>query len=105
SDKSGQRGVTRVWPPLPVLRSGVNVSHLVPLSRGRFCNLNKRSTWVKATGPRREAHDDADWLELAAAPPKLLRVLVALDNTAARAGIKRAIEPHGLKVVGEASQS
>jgi DNA-binding NarL/FixJ family response regulator len=60
---------------------------------------------VKATGPRREAHDDADWLELAAAPPKLLRVLVALDNTAARAGIKRAIEPHGLKVVGEASQS
>jgi len=60
---------------------------------------------VKATGPRREAQDDADWLELAAAPPKLLRVLVALDNTAARAGIKRAIEPHGLKVVGEASQS
>jgi len=42
---------------------------------------------------------------LAAAPLEVLRVLIADDKTAARAGIKRAIEPHGLKVVGEASRA
>ena len=63
---------------------------------------------MQATGTRNEAHDAHDgagWLDLAAAPLEVLRVLIADDKTAARAGIKRAIEPHGLKVVGEASRA
>lgn len=63
---------------------------------------------MQATGTRNEAHeahDGAGWLDLAAAPLEPLRVLIADDNTAARAGIKRAIEPHGLNVVGEASRA
>lgn len=58
-----------------------------------------------ATGSRHGGHEEAGWLELAAAPLESLRVLIADDKTAARAGIKRAIEPHGLHVVAEASQA
>ena len=63
---------------------------------------------MRATGSRyeaQEAHDEAGWLELAAGPLEPLRILIADDNTAARAGIKRAIEPHGLNVIGEASHA
>lgn len=60
---------------------------------------------MQATGPLHDAHDDANWLGIATAPPEPLRVLVADDNTAARAGIKRAIEPHGLQVVAEAMRA
>lgn len=37
--------------------------------------------------------------------PDELRVMVADDQVAVRAGIKRAIEPHGLHVVAEASEA
>lgn len=60
---------------------------------------------MRATGSRYEAQEEAGWLELATAPLEPLRVLIADDNTAARAGIKRAIEPHGMSVIGEASQA
>ena len=36
---------------------------------------------------------------------RALRVVVADDQVAVRAGIKRAIEPHGLHVVAEASDA
>ncbi len=57
---------------------------------------------TEAAHDAHDAHDDANRLGLATAPPELLQVLVADDSTAARAGIKRAIEPHGLHVVAEA---
>jgi DNA-binding NarL/FixJ family response regulator len=60
---------------------------------------------VHATGRRPEPQDETSWLELAGSPPEVLRVVVADDKTAARAGIKRAIEPHGLQVVAEASHA
>lgn len=61
---------------------------------------------MQRAGSRYEAHDaheELGWPELAATPHEPLRVLIADATTAARAGIKRAIEPHGLNVVGEAS--
>lgn len=60
---------------------------------------------MQATGPLHDPHDEANWLELATAPLEPLRVLVADDATAARAGIKGAIEPHGLQVVAEATHA
>ena len=58
---------------------------------------------MPATGPPHGVQEQASWLELAGPPAEPLRVLIADDNTAARAGIKRAIEPHGLLVVAETS--
>jgi DNA-binding NarL/FixJ family response regulator len=60
---------------------------------------------VDATGSRQDTQAGGDWVELTKGAPEVLRVLVADDNTAARAGIKRAIEPHGLQVVAEASDA
>jgi DNA-binding NarL/FixJ family response regulator len=58
-----------------------------------------------ATGRRQDTHNGASVPELAHGALEVVRVLVADDNTAARAGIKRAIEPHGLKVIAEASNA
>jgi DNA-binding NarL/FixJ family response regulator len=58
---------------------------------------------VAATGRRQDMEAAAGVLALSQDGLDVLRVLVADDNTAARAGIKRAIEPHGLQVVAEAS--
>jgi DNA-binding NarL/FixJ family response regulator len=81
----------------------VNVAS-VTLQRGNFCILSARSTVVDATGRRQDTQAEAG-LELNDGALPVVRVLVADDTTAARAGIKRAIEPHGLQVVGEASNA
>jgi len=60
---------------------------------------------VGATGGRQDTGAETDWLESRGGPPEVLRVLVADDKTAARAGIKRVIEPHGLLVVAEATNA
>jgi DNA-binding NarL/FixJ family response regulator len=57
---------------------------------------------VHASQRRKEPEIEADWTGLVAHVPDDLRVLVADDQVAVRAGIKRAIEPHGLLVVAEA---
>ena len=58
-----------------------------------------------ATGSRQDTQAEANRLDLSEGAPDVLRIIVADDNTAARAGIKRAIEPHGLQVVAEASDA
>ena len=58
-------------------------------------------TSERRTGPEIEA----DSVGRAERAPDELRVMVADDQVAVRAGIKRAIEPHGLHVVAEASEA
>ena len=53
--------------------------------------------------PQHESHE-GNSIE-AVARPADLRVVVADDQVGVRAGIKRAIEPHGIKVVAEASDA
>jgi DNA-binding NarL/FixJ family response regulator len=60
---------------------------------------------VGASERRMDPQVDANWVDRAASAPSELRVLVADDQVAIRAGIKRAIEPHGLHVVAEASHA
>ena len=60
---------------------------------------------MHASQRRKEPPIKADWIGLAAPAPDELRVLVADDQVGVRAGIKRAIEPHGLQVVAEASRA
>ncbi len=60
---------------------------------------------MHAAKRREEPQIEADWIDLAAPAPDELRVMVADDQVAVRAGIKRAIEPHGLHVVAEASHA
>ncbi|MGZ4191982.1 MAG: response regulator [Solirubrobacteraceae bacterium] len=52
-----------------------------------------------------ERQVEAKWVGVAASAPDQLRVMVADDQVAVREGIKRAIEPHGLQVIAEASQA
>jgi DNA-binding NarL/FixJ family response regulator len=60
---------------------------------------------VRAPEPRTELQVEANWVGSAASAPDRLRVMVADDQVAVREGIKRAIEPHGLQVVAEASHA
>jgi DNA-binding NarL/FixJ family response regulator len=60
---------------------------------------------VHASKRRTEPQIEANWPGLAASAPAELRVMVADDQVGVRAGIKRAIEPHGLLVVAEASHA
>lgn len=60
---------------------------------------------MHAAERRKGPQIEADWLGLAAPAPDELRILVADDQVGVRAGIKRAIEPHGLQVVAEASHA
>jgi DNA-binding NarL/FixJ family response regulator len=60
---------------------------------------------VHASDRRKEPHIEANWAGFAASAPEKLRVMVANDQVAVRAGIKRAIEPHGLEVVAEAAHA
>ena len=59
---------------------------------------------MHASERRKEPQVEANWIGSAPAPVEL-RVMVADDQVAVRAGIKRAIEPHGLRVVAEASHA
>lgn len=52
-----------------------------------------------------ERQVEAEWVGLAASAPDQLRIMVADDQVAVREGIKRAIEPHGLQVIAEASHA
>ncbi len=54
---------------------------------------------------RKDRQIEAKWVDFAPAAPDELRVMVADDQVAVREGIKRAIEPHGLHVVAEASHA
>jgi DNA-binding NarL/FixJ family response regulator len=60
---------------------------------------------VHASDRRKDPQIEAKWAGLAASAPNRLRVMVADDQVGVRAGIKRAIEPHGLEVVAEASHA
>ena len=60
---------------------------------------------MHASQRRKEPRIEADWIGLAAPAPDELRIMVADDQVAIRAGIKRAIEPHGMLVVAEASNA
>jgi DNA-binding NarL/FixJ family response regulator len=60
---------------------------------------------VHASQRRKEPRIEAEWTGLAASAPDELRIMVADDQVAIRAGIKRAIEPHGMLVVAEASHA
>jgi DNA-binding NarL/FixJ family response regulator len=60
---------------------------------------------VHAADRRKEPQIGGRSISLAAPVPEELRVVVADDQTGVRAGIKRAIEPHGLHVVAEASHA
>lgn len=60
---------------------------------------------MHASQRRKEPPIEADWIGLAAPAPDELRIMVADDQVAIRAGIKRAIEPHGMLVVAEASNA
>jgi DNA-binding NarL/FixJ family response regulator len=52
-----------------------------------------------------ESHEETSWIEAVVPPAVELRVVVADDQVGVRAGIKRAIEPHGMTVVAEASHA
>lgn len=60
---------------------------------------------MHATGRRHSPADGDRRSELPHSAPEALRVVVADDQFAVRAGIKRAIEPYGLYVVAEASNA
>jgi DNA-binding NarL/FixJ family response regulator len=60
---------------------------------------------VRPPGRRKDPQIEAQWAGLGAPAPKTLRVMVADDQVGVRAGIKRAIEPHDLEVVAEASHA
>lgn len=60
---------------------------------------------MHAPQSRTEPQVEAEWIASAASAPDRLTVLVADDQVATREGIRRAIEPHGLQVVAEASHA
>jgi DNA-binding NarL/FixJ family response regulator len=60
---------------------------------------------VHAADRRKEPQIAADWIGLATPAANELRVMVADDQVGVRAGIKRAIEPHSMQVVAEASHA
>jgi DNA-binding NarL/FixJ family response regulator len=60
---------------------------------------------VHAPERRKEPEVGAKWVPVAASMPERLLVMVADDQVAVREGIKRAIEPHNLQVVAEASHA
>jgi DNA-binding NarL/FixJ family response regulator len=60
---------------------------------------------VRASQRPKAPHIEANWVGLPAPAADELRVMVADDQVAVRAGIKRAIEPHDMQVVAEASNA
>ncbi|MFZ1995615.1 MAG: response regulator transcription factor [Solirubrobacteraceae bacterium] len=60
---------------------------------------------MHAAGGLKEPKIGANWIDAVASAPDELRIMVADDQVGVRAGIKRAIEPHGLHVVAEASHA